>query len=172
MRQTEAGREGSIRYNTSLRLATLRHAIIAQIKSPPRGFEDVVIRHFSLCRKRLLVQARCWMLEAQGSSSQKRFESAYNELVGLLSSDLFRAFKGYNDVVPPSENDMRSLHLLDADFAQRIVGDTHGDDDVLQVDDSDNPWANPSLHVSQSLTQGNTHSSSEAGEGDEDDLYT
>jgi len=122
MRNSAAGKEGSIRYNNTLRLATLRHAVIDHLKSPPRGFEEVTKRHFSMCRKRLLVQARSWMAEAEGLSIHSRFVRAYNELVVLLSADGLKDFAGYNDVLPPSDQDVERLRAVDQTFITETFG--------------------------------------------------
>ena len=84
-RNTPAGREGSRKHNAMIRLATLRHAVVAHLRRPPLGFEEVTKRHFSMCRKRLLIQARRWMIEEkENPSSFRRFERVYGELVRLL----------------------------------------------------------------------------------------
>ena len=51
-------------YNAKLRLQTIRHAMTAQLKQPPPGFEDVVTAHFALLRKAALRQARQWARDA------------------------------------------------------------------------------------------------------------
>jgi len=168
MRGTQAGREGSIRYNNTLRLATLRHAIIDQLRSPPRGFEDICLRHFSLCRKRLLVQARRWMVEAKGSPIHRRFVRAYNELIVLLSSlpDRTKGFAGYNDVLPPLDDDVQRLRVIDPLFARALVVDAdekdkHGHEELsnqkpaaaaaaVDPEIAANPWANLDRHDGES----------------------
>ena len=85
LRNTPAGQEGSRKHNAMLRLATLRHAVVSQLRNPPLGFEEVTKRHFSMCRKRLLVQARRWMIEEGGNPKYApRFEKAYIDLLRLL----------------------------------------------------------------------------------------
>lgn len=121
METTTAGKKGSARYNNTLRLSTLRHAIIEPLKYPPKGFEDVVRRHFAMLRKRVLTQAKIWTLESQGTELQKRFERAYSELVGLLSSDTLACQEweveevGGNTfgALPPLSDDLQTLERLD-----------------------------------------------------------
>ena len=56
-------------------------------------------------------------MEAEGTPIHKRFVRAYNELVVLLSSDDFKDFGGYNDVLPPFEDDLLALkESADASF--------------------------------------------------------
>lgn len=122
-KDTPAGEEASARYNNNIRLATVRHAMIDHLKSPPCGFEEVTIRHFSLCRKRLVVQVRRWMAEARGTPIEKKFERAYATLVKLLSSNRIKEFAGYHDkVLPPLDEDIECLRRLDPEFVRTHLG--------------------------------------------------
>ena len=149
---TQAGEEASARYNNHIRLATLRHAIINHLKSPPRGFEEVTIRHFSMCRKRLLVQCRRWMMESRGTPIEKKFERAYATLVKLLCSDRIKEFTGYNEnILPPLKDDMEFLRRLDPNFVQThlvsisvtdakppaVLLRLHGDRDETPIEEED-----------------------------------
>lgn len=116
MRNTEEGILGSKRYNNSLRLATLRYAIIDQLKHPPRGFEEVAKRHFSLCRKRLLAQAKSWTMDAEGSTLHKRFLRAYRELAALLSADELKSGDQNDLVLAPLVEDVRALEHKSPEF--------------------------------------------------------
>jgi hypothetical protein len=112
MMSTPAGTEASRRYNSKRRLDTLRHAVIAQIRDPPKGFEEVSQHHFAMCRQRITAQARRWMLEARGSSLERRFASAYGQLVSLLSEQRFER----QDCLPPLEEDLAFLRREDPTF--------------------------------------------------------
>ena len=60
-------REGSAQskeYNAKLRLDTMRHGMLAQLRSPPVGFESAVAAHFAQQRDRVLRQCWQWTLEA------------------------------------------------------------------------------------------------------------
>ena len=127
MRGSRAGEEGAKRYDTILRLATLRHAIIAQIKRPPVGFEEVSRKHFSMCRSRLLVQARRWGADAKGTAMYPRFRRAYKDLLVLLSSDKFQYMGGgrhenaeVQGALLPLTNDLHSLEKLDPQFMASV----------------------------------------------------
>lgn len=115
MRNTPAGQEGSEKHNSVLKLATLRHAIVAQLRSPPQGLEEIVCRHFSMVRKRVLVQARRWMLEERnkGSALFHRFEKIYLELLNALSDESICCKIG---CLPPFSNDLARLKELDPIF--------------------------------------------------------
>jgi baculoviral IAP repeat-containing protein 6 len=144
MRGTQIGRDGSFRYNSNLKLATLRHAIVAQLRNPPAGFEEVCLRHFSTCRKRIVAQARRWMLEAKGTALYPRFQRVYAELLAFLSSEALQKY----DCLPPINDDVKALRQLDPDFA-RCLGEE--DDrkpsavprESADVDPGFNPWAEP-----------------------------
>lgn len=125
-RGTRAGKKGSARYNNTLRLSTLRHAVIEPLRNPAEGFEEVTRRHFAMCRKRLLVQAKRWTLESRGTDLHGRFLRAYSELVVLLSTEGFglpedceskgSCSDGANSAyraLPPVASDMLALSKLD-----------------------------------------------------------
>ena len=113
MRNTKAGKEGSFEYNNRVRLATIQYAMLEPLRSPPIGFAEVVLRHFSLCRKRILPQARRWVLEARGSPLASRFERGYAELLFLLGEERLHVF----DSVPPLKDDMKALGEYRSRFA-------------------------------------------------------
>lgn len=149
MEHTTAGKEGSARYNNTLRLSTLRHAVIEPLKYPPKGFEDVVRRHFAMLRKRVLTQAKIWTLESQGTELQKRFERAYSELVGLLSNDTLLACQEWEveevggstfGALPPLSDDLQTLERLDQrqDSPFHLnVREGEGEDDYNEEDFDD-----------------------------------
>jgi hypothetical protein len=105
MQGTPTGDDNSRRYNSSIRLATLRHAIIACLRAPPKGFEEVSVRHFSLCRKRIVVQALRWMTEAEKTPIYPKFKKAYAELLSLLSNDAFQLIES----LPPIQEDVEAV---------------------------------------------------------------
>ncbi|KAL9180251.1 hypothetical protein ACHAXT_008221 [Thalassiosira profunda] len=133
---TQAGERGSRRYNNTLRLATLRHAIIEPLGSPPKGFEDVTRRHFAMCKRRILVQAKVWLMESKETELHGRFVKAYRELVALLSSDELAGDSGEEGSepgsLPPLPDDLQALQLLDGKLAGEFTA-------ALGVDDSSQP---------------------------------
>ena len=58
-------------YNAKVRLSTIRHAMTAQLRSPPEGFESVVRAHFAAQRTRVLQQAWAWTVDAPPSMRDK-----------------------------------------------------------------------------------------------------
>ena len=44
-----------------VKLANIRYAMIEMIKKPPRGFEEVVRRHFLLKKEEILEQCERWL---------------------------------------------------------------------------------------------------------------
>jgi ubiquitin-protein ligase len=125
-RGTPAGEIGSMRFNHKVRLHTLRHAMISHLRHPPLGFEEVTKRHFALCRKRVLAQARRWTKEAQDTPLFKSFGKAYEELITLLSSDDLIKHKTPGQAeatttwgaVPVDCADVRALESCDREFVQ------------------------------------------------------
>ena len=147
MRNTPAGRERSRKFNANIRLNTLRHAIVSHLRTPPLGFEEVSKRHFSMCRKRLLAQARRWMLEEEGNVSVfRRFERVYGELVQLLSP--LTSYDGGKSLLPLKDD---AAFVEGNNSSPRI--ETENDstaDKKAPASLSSNKSATPSPHTSRS----------------------
>lgn len=172
MRLTPAGRSSSAKYNNTVRLETLRCAMVEQLRSPPRGFEEVTVRHFSMCRQRIVVQARRWMFEARHTDKFARYERTYAELLSLLDTDAMNQY----DCIAPLPEDLAALETLEPSFfrlvrsnnsgiqggSMALVGDHQYD---LNLSDSAseqvNPWA-PGAYISSTRR-------SSGNEGDPDD---
>lgn len=60
--------------------------MLEPLVNPPLGFEEVLKKHFALCRQRIVAQARRWTLEAEGTQCAPRFEKVYNQILGRLST--------------------------------------------------------------------------------------
>ena len=174
VRDTAAGEAGSVRYNNKLRLHTLRRAVIAPLKNPPLGFEEVTKRHFAICRHRVLAQAKRWALEAQGTPLFRRFTQSYEELATLLSSDdlihLRIPGKKVEDEKPlgsitPNETDLEALKSLDTSFYQRMSRFVvmSQSNNMSSGDDNDNNNRSPSEWVFPMEASSSTDANSEGG---------
>jgi hypothetical protein len=73
LRYTRQGQIGSEAYNRNIQCATIRYGMIDMIRHPPIGFEDVITRHFALCRQRIVLQCKRWMHEMASTSYSSRF---------------------------------------------------------------------------------------------------
>jgi hypothetical protein len=71
---------------SQVRLDTLRYAMIAQLKKPPAGFEEVVAAHFRVLRPVLLARMGRWLGEAAQADGAMytRMVAAARELRELL----------------------------------------------------------------------------------------
>ena len=123
-RGTQAGDEGSRRYNLSLQLATLRHAVIAHLRDPPRGYAEVVRRHFAMCRVRLVAQARRWVIESYGTELYARFVHAEGELLKLLAEIPAGCDADGTEwgVLPPRADDTAAVAQDDSSLAGALAG--------------------------------------------------
>ena len=186
MRNTPVGRERSRKFNADIRLATLRHAVVSHLRTPPVGFEEVTKRHFSMCRKRIIMQARRWMIEEENNSSVfRRFESVYGELVQLLVP--LTCYDGGKSLLPRKE-DAAFVEDKDRSFRMETGKDDSTTSDkspaLSSIDGSDkkpspraanspdapafNPWANPPQR-GESNSGGTAEGTVE--EDSDDDLY-
>jgi hypothetical protein len=175
MRRTPAGRAGSYKYNNTVRLANMRYAMVEHLRSPPKGFEEVTMRHFSMCRGRIVAQARRWMLEAHGTGLYSRYERTYAELLTLLAEKSMHKY----DSLPPLREDLEALEKLDPSFGQMVDTSKDDGDQKMQARETStgtgdslpvpgfNPWAVPAAR--QVLA---TNPSRDAVADDDDELYS
>lgn len=80
---TSEGDVESERYNETIRAATLKWAILEHLKSPPKGFEEIVSTHFALRRTRIRKMCEKWLKKANDSSTP-----GYAEKMHKLVSEL------------------------------------------------------------------------------------
>eukprot|EP01116_Phalansterium_solitarium_P017677 TRINITY_DN4413_c0_g1_i2.p1 TRINITY_DN4413_c0_g1~~TRINITY_DN4413_c0_g1_i2.p1 ORF type:complete len:883 (+),score=181.75 TRINITY_DN4413_c0_g1_i2:114-2762(+) len=66
---TPAGDQHNKSYNEVIRVATIEHAMVGQLRQPPRGFEDVVQQHFTLKKDSILALCDKWLQEGKDSSA-------------------------------------------------------------------------------------------------------
>jgi len=76
---TKEGELRSKEYNESIRLSTLRHAILGQLRNPSQGFEEIIKTHFRIQKDRLLNQCEEWRRESSDENSAK-FERSIEDL--------------------------------------------------------------------------------------------
>lgn len=72
---TPGGAKQSKQYNETIRIATIEHAMIGQIRNPSRGFEHVIKTHFKLKKDIILNTCAKWIAE------QKNEPTNYNRLL-------------------------------------------------------------------------------------------
>ena len=69
------------------REATLEHAVLAQLNSPPKEFADAIQTHMKLRRSFLLSQCEAWVKDAVNGGErmhQRRLESLNHEINSRL----------------------------------------------------------------------------------------
>ncbi|XP_033606327.1 uncharacterized protein LOC111861733 isoform X3 [Cryptotermes secundus] len=83
---TEKGKRYSKSYNEDILLHTIVHAMVAQLKRPSPGFEDVIRAHFRIKKKFILKEIKCHMKTHNDVKSlQRAYESLHYELNKLTS---------------------------------------------------------------------------------------
>jgi ubiquitin-protein ligase len=82
---TPDGKDKSNEYNSNVRNATIRFAMLDMIEKPPVGFEYMVLSHFFLQRDNLIKQVDGWLKDgvSKGSNLQT-LTSLVSELKGAL----------------------------------------------------------------------------------------
>jgi ubiquitin-protein ligase len=70
---TPGGKRSVAKHNIAIRLATLRHAILSPLKSPPHGFEVAVKAHFFYKRDTLFGQFDVWKKDARDFAAYEEY---------------------------------------------------------------------------------------------------
>jgi hypothetical protein len=128
LRDTREGNAGSRNYNRTIRLGTLRHAMIDMLRQPPVGFEDVVHRHFALCRQRVALQCQRWTLEeaVEAQRSRRREDELVHAKFQQVQADLLSLLvanpaNGTYPSLAPLESDIQHVTRLDPQSAARLL---------------------------------------------------
>ncbi|KAJ9590397.1 hypothetical protein L9F63_016558, partial [Diploptera punctata] len=77
---TDRGKRFSQSYNEDIIIHTIAHAMVAQLKRPCSGFEDVIKKHFQIKKKRILKEIRGHMKSHNSKALQKAYDSLKIEL--------------------------------------------------------------------------------------------
>jgi len=70
---TPRGDQNSRQHNETLRIATIEHAMIGQLKCPPSGFEEVIRGHFYYKRDVIGRMCEAWLAEANQANSKAHY---------------------------------------------------------------------------------------------------
>lgn len=62
-----------------VKLANIRYAMIEMIKKPPKGFEEVVRKHFLLKKEEILEQCQKWLKEKDLPYLDPRFNTTHEQ---------------------------------------------------------------------------------------------
>jgi baculoviral IAP repeat-containing protein 6 len=161
MRRTAAGIEASRSYNLKRSFDTLRYAIIEPLTNPSVGMEEIIHRHFAVCRLQVLAQARRWALEAKGTELAKKFDVVFDRLVAALHKIPENVKAKYPPLAPRPE-DLRFLsNKRDSLFAHLYQPERPATTSRIMVP---NPWAS-GTHQTNAFQSG-------SGDADIEDFYS
>jgi len=71
---TPQGMQKSDEYNETIRMATVKWAMLEQLKNASPGFEEAIQLHFKLKREVILKQVTKWLKEAQNSKTSGHYQ--------------------------------------------------------------------------------------------------
>lgn len=80
---TPKGEQQSRLYNENVKLATIRWAMIEQLKNPSPGFEEAILTHFRLKGVAILKDIYKWVLEVKESGVQELYQKVLNSYTEL-----------------------------------------------------------------------------------------
>jgi ubiquitin-protein ligase len=78
---TKTGDVASAQYNDVIRLGTLEHAMLGQLRSPAPGFREVIQSHFAMRRQHIARVVQTWVDECKDGSLRARMQSAFAQLL-------------------------------------------------------------------------------------------
>ncbi|CAF1058543.1 unnamed protein product [Adineta ricciae] len=103
-RGTATGTSQSLEYDANIRQATVRWAMLEQLRNPPACFTDVIRRHFFLKRNEIIEQCETWIRELQETSStEKRVSSSINQHLSSLIRHTNDLKKEFARLTPPDD---------------------------------------------------------------------
>jgi baculoviral IAP repeat-containing protein 6 len=83
---SKKGKDLSDAYNSNIRAATVRWAMIDMLRNPPQGFEYVVLTHFFLHKDTILKQVEGWCTDGVSKGAHlASLKALVSELKGLLA---------------------------------------------------------------------------------------
>jgi ubiquitin-protein ligase len=112
MMGTAAGRLESSLYNETIRLGTLRWAILDHLRNPPKGFEQVAQEHFTIKRVPIMKTCLRWLEEAKLSTTNGYMERL-QKLVTEIEAEL-QALKPFVITLEATQNDSTPLTNVNA----------------------------------------------------------
>lgn len=87
---TPAGTKYNRAYSNIVRYATVKHAMLDQIKKPTEGFEDVISTHFKAKRDAVLATVHQWLADAE---AEEQGATDYGDLVSSHNGRLAGEFR-------------------------------------------------------------------------------
>ncbi|EDV23709.1 uncharacterized protein TRIADDRAFT_26979 [Trichoplax adhaerens] len=87
---TPHGQQASLEYSANIRQATVRWAMLEQLRNPPSGFEDVIQSHFAMKRSEILKQCQNWREEYEDivKNHSKKASKAFVNSLELLKKHI------------------------------------------------------------------------------------
>jgi len=98
MMHTAEGKQFSADYNSNVRNATIKFAMMEQIEKAPVGFEYVTLTHFYLNKDRIIRQIKEWTTDGVSKDSH------LNELTSVVDT-LTKQLLELQKPEPPKEDD-------------------------------------------------------------------
>ena len=122
---TEDGNASSASYNANVRVASVRHQMLAKIRNPDPGFEAVTFRHFALKRDAILATIDAWIAD---NEEQGRDQSELTALRAELA-EAIDALPSAEDVMSEAAAEAEAA-MLDNDTDNDTDSDGDSDDDI------------------------------------------
>ncbi|XP_065652582.1 baculoviral IAP repeat-containing protein 6 isoform X4 [Hydra vulgaris] len=101
MRATLQGQQNSRDYNANIQQATIKWAMIEQIKNPTLCFQEIIHKHFLLKQTRVIAQCERWLAELKQKGNTQSYQSL-NIHFSELKTELMKLEKNKNSGITNS----------------------------------------------------------------------
>jgi len=92
LRGTNQGKQNSSDYNANIKQATVRWAMLEQMRRPSACFKEIVHKHFTMKKTKIISQIDDWLCELEEQSSKRKSASHSYEALKSHFADIKREF--------------------------------------------------------------------------------
>jgi len=154
-----------------LRVATIQHAMLGQLRAPPSAFEDLVYNHFRLKKHHILEVVDGWVVEANTSDTKNHFKTI-SKLVEELKAEFDKLPSPELDNLVAQQKELQSkLAKDDTTKAKNGNGDDVKDAEA-DVEDigAEICEDDPKASIKTSQTEGEEQEHDDGGDNEEEEI--
>ena len=100
-RNTPAGQQSSNEYSANIKQATVKWAMLNQLKNPCPSFKDVIQAHFYLKKEKILKQVNSWLVLMEMMDKNKRYGKKLSNHVASLKKSYTALAEELNKLEAP-----------------------------------------------------------------------
>ena len=111
-RNTPAGQQSSNEYSANIKQATVKWAMLNQLKNPCPSFKDVIQAHFYLKKEKILKQVNSWLALMELMDKNKRYGKKLSNHVASLKKSYTALAEELNKLEAPDSIDEETKNAI------------------------------------------------------------